>query len=111
MKKSLAPKLAFALLVLGIAGIAWAGQVAVQAPQDPAVDPAPGVDLPAQGAEPDVTLEELFQDPADVGACCFAECFEEFSACRQSCSSLPFPEREACLNQCMAEHEDCTAGC
>jgi len=91
--------------------------VTVQAPQDPVAkappaDPAPGADLPAEGTAPDaVTLEELFQDPTDMDACCFADCFDQFKACKQPCRVLSDPERQACLDECVAELDACTSHC
>ena len=113
MKKPLASTLTLTLLVLGIAGIAWAGQAATPTPkvptaEKPLAEPAPGADLASEEAEPDaITLEDLFQDPAEMGACCWAECMDQFNACRAECWPLNDPERQICLDNCSAQKNAC----
>jgi len=117
MKKSLASTLTLTLLVLGIAGIAWAGQAATPTPREPAAEkplaePAPGADLAADEVEPDaITLEALFQDPAEMGPCCFADCIDQHNACRAECWPLSDPERQICLDNCNSQFNACKSNC
>lgn len=112
MKKTLAPTLALTLLVLGMAGIAWAGPAAVRAPQEPVAEtPAPDqaaeASLPAEEGELDeITLEGLFQEPVEVGACCKANCMDQWSTCMFGCGG-----DSICNAQCREEKEACEAQC
>jgi hypothetical protein len=112
MRKPFVPTLALTLLILGIAGIAWAGQTAVQAPQNPTPeatvqDQAPEATLPAEGDElGEITLEGLFQDPVKVDACCFADCLSQRDACLTACGG-----DQACRDECQAEYQACKSHC
>lgn len=113
MKKTLTSTLALALLVLGIAGFAWAAQPAAETPDAAVLQQAPE-QAPAEvvpGQEEEIALEELFQDPAEVGACCVAECWEQKSACWESCPPYGDPGYMTCRNNCQAEYEACRSHC
>lgn len=100
-------------LLLVSAGLAWAsaGEVTELAPAAPAqVDQPQQVDDQAQTEDnQELTSEDLLvmdPDKVNVGACCWAECFEEKMACREACGfSSP------CLEQCQAEFEACKSNC
>ncbi|HSL81390.1 MAG TPA: hypothetical protein VLF66_01355 [Thermoanaerobaculia bacterium] len=103
MKKTLVPTLVLALLALGIAGIAWAGQAAVQVPEEPAAEAG----LPAEERELDeITLEGLFQEPVEVDACCRGNCLGWYGDCMYACNADPICEQE-----CGDEKQACLAGC
>ncbi|HLE83236.1 MAG TPA: hypothetical protein VJG13_02765 [Thermoanaerobaculia bacterium] len=112
MRKTFAPILVLTLLALGVAGVAWAVQAEVGAPQDPVeVAPVPGqasetsplADGDTLGA---ISLEGLFQEPVEVDACCFANCRSAWNACKNACGS-----DQACLSLCADEYEACIATC
>lgn len=122
MKKTTLSTLVVALLVVA-AGVAWAGQATVQAPEDPAAE-APAVETPAPEQAPDAelpadgeveldeaTLEALFQDPTETGACCMADCFEQRTACMDACPPYGDPDRAACVDRCWAEYDACKTHC
>lgn len=112
MKKILTPSLALILLVLGVAGIAWAGQATVQAPQEVAEAPAPE-EAPAvspsepAGAPAEISLDDLFQEPIEVDYCCTIDCREE----RISCSGACAPGDSACQAACWAQYDNCLTYC
>lgn len=112
MRTPYVPTLALTLLILGIAGIAWAGQSAVQAPQNPTPeatvqDQASEATLPAaDGVLDEITLEGLFQEPVEVDACCFVECRNQREACLLACGG-----DSACRAECNVEYEACKSHC
>jgi hypothetical protein len=110
MRKTFAPALVLTLLTLGIAGVAWAVQAGVEAPQNPAVAaPAPGPSALAEGtASGEVSLEGLLlPEPVEMqGGCCVAACRAEWNACNTACGGDP-----ACQTLCAQELEACKAGC
>lgn len=104
MKRIFAPTLALSLLILGCAGVAWAGQTAVEPPEAAAAE-APEVSSQAGTGEPyKVTLEGLFQEP--VYTCCLAQCWDERSMCMYACGG-----DLACRGECYAQFEACKANC
>lgn len=121
MKKTTLSTLVLVLLVA--AGAAWAGQAAVQAPdapaaeapaaETPAPEQAPETELPAEGEVEldEATLEALFQDPTETGACCVANCWEQRNLCEEACPPYGDPERDACIDRCRAEFEGCRSHC
>lgn len=100
-------------LLLVSTGLAWAsaGEVTELAPAAPAqVDQPPQSDDQAQAEdEQELSLEDLLAmdpDRVNVGACCWAQCFEQKTACREACGfSSP------CLEQCQQEFEACKSNC
>jgi hypothetical protein len=96
------------LLVAGAAGIAWASQGAAT----PSPAQTPEVGSPAEdGGIVAPELDELFIDPTDLGACCFAECYEQRSECLAGCPPISDPGWEACINNCGQQFNDCRANC
>jgi hypothetical protein len=110
MRKTFAPALVLTLLTLGIAGVAWAVQAGVEAPQDPVVAAqAPGTSALAEGtASGEVSLEGLLlPEPVEMqDPCCFAACRAEWNACNNACGG-----DQGCQTLCAQELEACKAGC
>ncbi len=118
MRKTLAPTLALTLVVLALAGMAWAGQTAAQVAREQAVDegpalrPAPRTNLPSGGKDLDAKLpSKLIQDPMEMDACCFAECYSARWACNDACPPFSTPEGEACRHQCYQDWLACKSHC
>lgn len=90
------------------AGLAWATEgVLEEAPPAPA-SPIETLDTVTSGD--DVTVEDL--ENHDVkwtagGACCVVDCNAERIQCKNACSVGD----TACLNECVDEFSECTAGC
>ena len=101
MKKTIVSTLAL-LAVLSIAGIAFAAQPAAPAEETAVATVAPA----AEAAPAPVVLEDDLFAPIEVGACCRAECFEAFNACRDACNG-----DIACNAQCQQEKETCESHC
>jgi hypothetical protein len=95
---------AFVLLLAAAgAGIVWAAQPAVDAPEAE----APEVTAPA-GGESIVPseLDGLFIEPAEQGGCCWAECLGEWGECNLACNG-----DSACEHECTEDKERCLTNC
>lgn len=51
--------------------------------------------------------------PSDSGAACnnYTFCRQQDLACRQSCNSMPEPDRTYCLNGCSWDYRECLLSC
>ncbi|MGD2115649.1 MAG: hypothetical protein PVG07_11385 [Acidobacteriota bacterium] len=85
-------------LVLAVAGVAWAAQ--------PVTPTTPELDAEVSQPVIDAELEELFLDPQELGACCFAECWEVWGVCVEGCNG-----DTACRQACTADRRECTSHC
>lgn len=95
--------LLIALFVAGTAGIAWAAQPAV----DQSSTETPAIAAPAQdGVIIPAELDGLLQ-PAEQGACCRADCFAEYIACKDACDLVD----TVCKEQCVSQRDACYANC
>ena len=111
MKKSLLALAA--VLALTAAGVAWAGQTTAPTPE-PTVHASDRAAVPAYepALEPDgktgdeVSLEALFVEPEEAGACCVAQCWEIWGACIDACGG-----NQACEQQCTQDRIACRAQC
>ena len=111
MSKSVAFRTLALLFVLAVAGMAWASHPAATPPTpDAAPEAAPEAVVPTE-ADLEAALEELFLDPEETGACCFAECWDAWEACVNACPSEPFEENQACRQACGQERQSCTSQC
>lgn len=98
-------RILLALLVLTVAGVAWAAQPApATSPEAPA---APNAELnaPAQNGAL-VNIDGLFIEPAETGACCRANCLEERVACNDACAGEP-----GCFSACYDQYLSCVSFC
>lgn len=113
MRKTFAPALVLTLLALGVAGLAWAAQAAIEAPQNaveatPEPQPAAETTQLAEGiASGEISLEGLFQEPVKMqDPCCFVACRDEWNNCKNGCGG-----NQACLSLCATEYEACLDNC
>lgn len=102
MKKTLFSLVA--VLVLAIAGVAWASQPAASAPEAP--EPAAEATAPAgeSGLGDEAAFEGLSPEPVEM--CCRAACFAEYEACLSACGGDP-----VCGQGCSDARQACVQGC
>lgn len=98
-------RILFALVLITAAGVAFAAQPAADTAEEPAAAEAL-VTAPAQDEVLPSGIEGLFVEPEEAGACCFARCGEERTACTDACGA-----DTACRTACWDEYQECTKDC
>jgi len=101
----------FALLILGIAGIAWAAQPAADQAEQVVATTPDAAPAPNTGDLIPSDLDLLLAQPTATGACCWADCRTERNTCLDGCPPVGDPGWEACFDGCNNTYIACTNNC